>query len=289
MELMDYHSHHYRCAHARGSIEDYIEAAIEKGLSEIGISDHFPFAAATSNPKLKSLPKSTTMSMTEEEFPEYIQEIKDLRDQYSGRIKVRISTEVGFVTSGKHLDRQKALLEPVMDDLDYLLCAIHDVKLDGHPPIFINMAKGAEILATHGEDRIHLAYIQRLRDMVECGYFDIVAHLDNHKLLWLPDEPVYSEAVWRELLEVLDLIKAQGMAVEINTSGPIKGALSQFPSDNIVKALIERDIPLTLSSDAHRPQNIAYQFQDFIDKARRWELTHLCTYEKRKQRLVPVD
>ncbi len=289
MELMDYHTHHYRCAHAKGSIEDYINVAIEKGLSEIGITDHFPFTAATTDPRLRKLPKTTTMSMTEEEFPEYIQEIKDLRDKYSGKITVRISTEVGFVTSGKHLDRQKVILEPFMDDFDYLLGAIHDVKLDGLPAMFLNMVKGPEILRTHGEDRIHLEYIKRMRDMVETGYFDIIAHLDNHKLLWVPNEPTYSEPVWHEVLKLLDKIKSKGMAVEINTSGPLKGTPSQFPSDSIVKELIQRDVPLALSSDAHRPENIGYQFQAFIEKARSWGLTHLCFYGKREQRLVPID
>ena len=28
----DYHTHHYRCGHARGNIRDYIEVAIEKRI-----------------------------------------------------------------------------------------------------------------------------------------------------------------------------------------------------------------------------------------------------------------
>ena len=38
MQLMDYHSHHWRCGHAKGDIEDYIKAAIDAGLAEIGIA-----------------------------------------------------------------------------------------------------------------------------------------------------------------------------------------------------------------------------------------------------------
>ena len=283
---MDYHNHHNRCGHALGSIEDYINVAIEKGLSEIGIADHFPFGAVTDDPKYTELFK--TISMTVEDFPDYIREIKGLRDKYSGEIDVRISTEMSFVTSGKHLERQKKVLEPFMDDFDYLLCGIHELKFDGLPVILFNAGKGPETLRTHGEDKIHLEYIKKMRDMVETGYFDIIAHLDNHKFLWLPNEPTYSEDVWQELIALLDRIKSKGMAVEINTSGAWKGALSQFPSDIIVKALIQRDIPLTLCSDAHRPENIGYQFQAFIKKAKSWGLTHLCTYEKRKQRLVPI-
>jgi histidinol-phosphatase (PHP family) len=287
MGLMDYHNHHNRCGHAQGSIEDYINVAIEKGLSEIGIADHFPFGAVTDDPKYTELFKS--LSMTVEDFPGYIQEIKDLRDKYHGKINVKISTEIGFVTSGKHLDRQKKVLEPFMDDFDYLLCGIHELKFDGLPVVLFNAGKGPETLRTHGEERIHLEYIKKMRAMVETGYFDIIAHLDNHKFLWLPNEPAYSEHAWQELMALLDRIKSKGMAVEINTSGTWKGALTQFPSDIIVKALIQRDIPLTLCSDAHRPENIGYRFQAFIKKAKPWGLTHLCTYENRKQQLIPID
>ena len=175
-----------------------------------------------------------------------------------------------------------------MDDFDYLLCGIHDLKFDGLPPVFFADGKGPDTLRAHGEDKIHLEYIKKMRDMVETGYFDIVTHLDNHRFLWQPNEPTYSQPVWQEFMDLLDLIKSKEMAVEINTSGTIKGASSQFPSDTIVKEMIHRDISLSLSSDAHRPENIGYQFKEFIQKAKLWGLTHLCSYERRKQRLIPV-
>lgn len=287
MELMDYHSHHYRCGHAKGSIEDYIKVAIEKGLLEIGIADHFPYGPTTDIPNFEERPRAKR-GMTVAEFPEYVQEIKDLRDRYEGVIKVKVSTEVAFVTAGSHLDRQKEVLDPLMDDFDYLLCGLHFIRIDG-AIISLHVDSAPEALQTHGEDRIHGAYLEKLSRMVETGYFDIVTHLDNHKLLWLPDEPVYSNANWRKMMDVLDLIKSKGMAVEINTHAARKGCLSQFPSDGIVKEMIRRDIPLVLSSDAHQPKEIGYGFLEFIERAKQWGLTHLCSYEKREQRLVPIE
>ncbi|MEE8399900.1 MAG: PHP domain-containing protein, partial [Desulfobacterales bacterium] len=158
MELMDYHNHHWRCGHAKHDIEDYIKAAIDKGLSEIGIADHFPYGATTDDPKFEELPRENT-GMKVKEFPEYIQEIKDLRDKYKGQIHVKISTEVAFVSSGQALDRQKAVLEPFMDDFDYLLCGLHSIKPDGVTAIPFSKEKGPEILRAHGEDKIHMAYI----------------------------------------------------------------------------------------------------------------------------------
>jgi len=285
MYLMDYHNHHYRCGHAKGTIEDCVRVAIDKGLAEIGIADHFPIDAVWNDPKYTETFK--TISMTTEEFPNYIDEIKAMRDKYRGRIQVKISTEVAFVTSGIHLDKQMSVLEPFMDDFDYLLCGVHELKFDGLPiiPFF---PPDPELLGAHGEDKIHLEYIKKMRSMVETGLFDVVTHLDNHKSLWRPNEPVYAEPVWNELISLLDLIKSKGMAVEINTSGLRKGNLSQFPNDDIARELIQRDIPLVLSSDAHRPEDVGQQFREYTEKAKSWGLTHLCSYEKRQQRLIPI-
>lgn len=286
MYLMDYHNHHSRCGHAGGSIEDCIAVAIEKGLAEIGIGDHFPVDAVWDDPKYEELLKVASMKTVE--FPNYIAEIKALREKYRGRIEVKISTEVAFVTSGVHLEKQKQVLEPFMDDFDYLLCGIHEVKFDGLPAIPFFPPDPA-LFEEHGEERIHFEYVKKMKSMVGTGYFDIVTHLDNHRSLWRPGEPTYSDASWREFMELLDLIKEKGMAVEINTSGVPKGNDSQFPNDEMAKELIARDIPLVLSSDAHRPERVGDGFLEFIEKARPWGLTHLCSYSKREPRLIPID
>ena len=40
--LIDYHTHHERCGHAVGTLEQYVLRGIELGLSHIGLSDHMP-------------------------------------------------------------------------------------------------------------------------------------------------------------------------------------------------------------------------------------------------------
>ena len=37
--------HTTRCQHATGSMEAYVQSAIERGLRAIGFADHSPFAA----------------------------------------------------------------------------------------------------------------------------------------------------------------------------------------------------------------------------------------------------
>ncbi len=286
MKLMDYHSHNRRCGHATGEIEDYVKVAIEKNLKEIGISDHFPLGAILDEPQFKEIIKGVSMEV--KEFPNYIKDIKYLKEKYKDKIKVLISTEVNFATPGRALTSQKKILEPFMDDYDYLLGAIHDIKWHESPVIILDPREGSEALKKYGIEKINLEYINKLIKLVDTNFFDVIAHFDNNRILFRPDKPNYSQSIWQKLLDLLDKIKNKGMAIEINTSGTLKGIGSQFPDDKIIKEIIQRDIPLMLGSDAHRPKNIGYMFEKFIEKAKKWGLSHLCTYEKREQSLVKI-
>jgi histidinol-phosphatase (PHP family) len=284
MKLMDYHSHNRRCGHAKGEIEDYVKIAIEKNLNEIGITDHFPLGAILDDPQFIEIIKRASMEV--EEFPHYINEIKRLKEKYKNKIKIRISTEINFATPGRALTRQKKVLEPFMDDFDYLLGAIHDIKWHKSPIIIIDPREGSEALKKYGVEKINIEYINKLIQLVDTNFFDVIAHFDNQRVLMRPNNPNYSQNAWQKLLDLLDKIENKGMVIEINTSGILKDIGSQFPGDEIIKEIIERDIPLMLGSDAHRPKYIGYMFEEILEKAKKRGLSHLCAYEKREERLI---
>jgi len=286
MKLMDYHCHNKRCGHALGEIEEYVKVAIEKNFAEIGITDHFPLGAIIDDPQFNDIIKRASMAV--KEFANYIAEIKRLKKKYKDEIKVRISTEINFSTPGRALTRQKDILEPYMEDFDYILGAIHDIKWHDSPVIIMDPREGSEALKTYGMERINSEYVNKLNKLVDTEFFDVIAHFDNQRVLFRPIKPEYSENDWQKVLDLLDKIKTKGMAIEINTSGTLKGIDSQFPEDAIVKEAIQRNIPLTLGSDAHSPEYLGYMFEEFIEKAKKWGLTDLCTYEKREQKLVKI-
>lgn len=58
----------------------------------------------------------------------------------------------------------------------------------------------------------------------------------------------------------------------------MKGVGSQFPSDNIVKELIKRNVPLTLGSNSHNPIYIGDLFDEFLEKAKKWGLKSVNKY-----------
>ncbi|MHA1985023.1 MAG: histidinol-phosphatase [Promethearchaeota archaeon] len=286
MKLMDYHTHNKRCGHALGEIEDYVKSAIQKNLIEIGITDHFPLGTIIDDPQLNDIIKRASMEV--KEFPNYVKEINRLKKKYENKIKILLSTEINFATPGRALTRQRKVLEPFIDDYDYLLGAIHDIKWHESPVILMDPRESSEALKKYGSEKIILEYIQKLVKLVDTDYFDVIAHFDNHRVLFRPNTPQYSENTWQKLLDLLNRIKNKGMAIEINTSGVLKGIDSQFPSDEIVKEIIQLDIPMILGSDAHSPEYVGYMFEEFIKKAKKWGLSHICRYEHREQTLVKI-
>jgi histidinol-phosphatase (PHP family) len=286
MELRDYHTHSRRCGHGLGEIEDYVKAGIVKSLKEIGISDHFPIRAVNKDPKLKEILKIASMEV--EEFPNYIKEIKGLKEKYKNKIDIRISTEIAFFTPGKALSLQKKVLEPFMNDIDYIIGGIHDVKWHESPEILLDPSLASEIFEKYGEDKIILEYLNKLIKLVDTTFFDVIAHFDYYRVMFRPNNPTYSQNLWQKLLDLLDKIKNKGMAIEINTSATRKSLSSQFPDDVIIKEMIQRKIPLLLGSDAHKPENVGFMFEETLEKVKKWGLTHLCIYEKREQKLVKI-
>src|SRR5918998_5665350 len=90
--LVDYHTHHFRCGHASGQMDDYVEAAIAAGLDEIGLSDHSPIYHFEGDPQPR--PRG---AMSQTELPTYIADMQRVRDRFAGRIRVRLGIESDYV------------------------------------------------------------------------------------------------------------------------------------------------------------------------------------------------
>jgi histidinol-phosphatase (PHP family) len=283
MRLWDYHTHNSRCNHAQGSIIDYVRSAIDKNLIELGVSDHAPGDLL---PILPQFEKYKNFSMLLKDFPGYLREIETLKEKFKKKILIRTSTEISF-SSLEAFKIQEQALKPFIDKMDYIIGGIHTIHWEGVDSWSFNIPhQSTPILEKYGANKINLEYYNILKEMVKSDFIDIVAHFDNFKYMYRPNEPEYSDEVRQTIFDIMDTIEKTEKVVEINTSGILKGLSNHFPSDFIVKELIQRKIPLTLGSDAHKPEQVGFMFDNFINKAKKWNLTHLYLFNKRE--LQPV-
>ena len=78
------------------------------------------------------------------------------------------------------------------------------------------------------------------------------------------------------------------MSIEINTSGFYKGANEQFTSDLIIKEAILRKIPLTLGSDAHRPEDVGYHFAEMLSTLKKFGLMEITQWDQQAQVKIKI-
>ena len=102
--------------------------------------------------------------------------------------------------------------------------------------------------------------------MIESQQFEIVGHLDKIKMhnagrYFREDEKWYRRLV----SETLELVKAKGLVVEVNTRGLYKNRSDRlFPDDETLKQISKMQIPVLISTDAHQPDEL----NSYMDYAR---------------------
>ncbi len=238
----DYHIHTNRCKHATGQMQEYVEKAIQLQIPEIAFTDHIPLP--------DGFDRSHRMSYNELE--DYLNDIEILRYKYHSDIQIYAGIEADFY------DGFEEYLYQIFQqfNFDIIILAVHFIK--GWPK---NNWVFSYYFPNRSIHEIYSDYLQAIKRGISTGLFDIIGHLDVIKDADFPllnlNKP--------ELLDILECVKKQSMAVEINTSGLRREIKEIYPNLNILPLLEEFNIPITFGSDAHEPKHVGYQF-DTVEK-----------------------
>ncbi|MBP2019339.1 histidinol-phosphatase (PHP family) [Symbiobacterium terraclitae] len=266
--LADYHTHTVRCGHATGSMEAYVEAAIARGLGEIGFSDHVPMYW------LPEERRDPTCAMAMAELEEYVSDVLRIRERYP-EIPVRLGLEADYVPG--HEEALSRLLEAY--PWDYVIGSVHFLgEWNFDHPDYVRRYDEWDIGALY--DR----FFALERAAAESGLFDFLAHIDLIKKFG--HRPAHSlDAAYAELA---DAIARAGVAIELSTAGLRKPVGEVYPAPALLRACCERGVPLVISSDAHAPGEVGWGFEDARDLALRTGFTQVARFEGRRRRMVPL-
>jgi len=260
MPLTDYHTHSYRCGHAVGTMDEYIESAISKGIDEIGLTDHLHLYF---DPPEKRNPQ---WAMSEDQYPVHYEEMLKLRDRYHGKTRVLVSVEADYVQG--HEDALLGILDSY--EFDYVLGGVH--FMDGW------LIDDPEQVHRYLEERvaeIYRRYFANVQRAMRLGVFDVIAHLDLPKKFGhLPEEDL-SDLV----AETLDVAKETDSVLEVSTAGLRKPTNEIYPSPSILSMMRERDIPIVLSSDSHDPNDVGQGYDVSIALVRQAGYDEIATFE----------
>lgn len=243
------------------SLEQIVAYANEHMFTEIGCSDHFAIFPDDLVPAHFYLKDINT----------YVSEFKRL--EHMGNTKLKMGLEVDYFPETLH--QIKAVLAPY--SFDYIIGSVHFVD---HVPVDVS----PDMYSEDNSALLMKKYYRSIIAMAESGLFDIVGHFDLVKKFGVSPKDDLS----LEMHEALLAIKKAGMALELNTSGWFYPCKEQYPSIDLLKLCWELDIPILVSADAHKKENLDRSFNRAYELLRELGFTSLVSYHRQRPSFYPI-
>jgi histidinol-phosphatase (PHP family) len=273
--LTDYHLHlrpDGQGAHAEQyftaeNAERYRAAASERGIAELGVSEHvYRFEQV-----LDVWQHPFWVSFAHDDLDAYCAFVREQTD-------LRLGIEADFVPGAE--DRIANLLQA--RDFDYVVGSVHFIR-DGA----VDMDDYSVWDSGRSVEEIWQRYFETVGEAARSGLFDILAHPDLVKV-WGSERPLPEGDLRRYYELAIDGIAESGIAVEVSTAGLRKRVGELYPAAAFLEMCLEAGAPITLSSDAHRPQDVGADYDRALELLDSLGVRELSVFEHRERRLESI-
>lgn len=219
----NYHTHTFRCSHATGTEEEYIQRAIENGIVHMGFSDHIPLRFPDGSESKYRVPV--------DQVSDYVETLQALREKYAGRLALHIGFEMEYYP-------------------DFFAQMYRDARAWGAEYLIL----GQHFTRAENVDRLHATadhsdpeqlaqFTDLMLEAIATGAFSYIAHPDVYRFSG-------DEAAYREQSERLCLAaKEANVPLEINFLGLREGR--HYPNPVFWEIAGKVGAPVTFGFDAH--------------------------------------
>ena len=269
LNLSDFHLHTYFSSDSKSTPESMVTKAIELGLSSICFTDHNDFDYPSENGNVEFLL----------DLPSYMKEMIELKVHYEGIFPIYIGLEQGLQ---KHL-------APIINNFgneynfDFIIGSSHLVN--GTDPYFKSYWDGITI-----KEGIAQYFLSIVENIKVCDKFDVYGHIDYIKR-YIPDKNfVYKYLDYSDIIdEALSLLIQKGKGIEMNTSGFKYGLDQTHPSTDIIKKYKELGGEIiTIGSDGHKPEHLAYAFEKVPEILKSSGFDYYTIFKNRKPEFIKI-
>ena len=255
---IDYHMHFEYGSYDLNWVQGFFDTARERGVDEIGISEHtHGFSEFKDLYYDELILDNSTVGTYQQKWlsrNKFRYSLHDYMTFMTDLKKRGYSVKTGIeVCNFRNQEAVRAILEPYQ--FDYIIGSIHFLKGWGY-----DFADIRSVWNDHKLEDIYDWYAEAVEDLCASGLYDILGHPFNIRLFQhFPDFDVQPV-----LDRVARALKKSKMAVDINTGTLYRYPVAEIsPYPDFMKIAKRYDLPIVVSSDAHKPEDCGR----YIDKA----------------------
>jgi histidinol-phosphatase (PHP family) len=277
--IVDYHMHlrappdengREPVDHTIEAAERFVEKARERGVDEIGFSEHVYYFRQTR--ALWEIPYQVERCV--HDLDTYCDAVLEAKRQ---GMPVKLGIEVDYVP-GRERETHD-ILEPY--PWDFVLGSVH--VIDGH---MVDQSPTTGLWAHFPVEEVWRRYFIALRGAARSGLFDVLSHPDLVKLFG--KRPAMEDVTLHHDETAAAIEAAGGIAVEVSTAGLRKPVGELYPNPELLAACKARGIPATLASDAHTPDDVGRDFDQGLELLRTAGYDTVTVFEGRQARQEPL-
>ncbi|MDR1299112.1 MAG: histidinol-phosphatase HisJ family protein [Oscillospiraceae bacterium] len=247
---------HTSYADGANTCEEMVRAAIDAGFESFGISEH-----SHVSPEVET--ETDLTNLTPESAPRFLEEMRGLKAKYAGAITLFAGVE------------QDACGDMATDAFDYVIGSTHFVHKDGEhrfvddgpdgQRVTVDRLFGGDFYAFAESYFAAEARVARLTGCGIIGHFDLINKNNEGGCQFDTSNIRYRDAAIAAMEEILKTCRL----FEVNTGAMYRaGRTEPYPQPWLLRELLARGGEVTLSSDSHAVESVAYRFPEMAQLLR---------------------
>lgn len=268
----DYHMHTEFSTDSEAPVGSMIEAAIQKGLTEICLTDHYD-QDYPEVPDVEGVPFIFDVDA-------YFRILEKYRESYKGRIRICTGIELGLQPHLGAFYKDLTSKYP----FDFVIGSVH--LIHGIDPYYGEAFRGRTDEEVYAETfRLTLENLNMVSDFDVLGHIDYVVRYGKEKAEHYSYRK-YADEIDAILKKVLDM----GKGIELNAGGYKYGLGFCNPHPDIIRRYRELGGEIiTVGADAHCPEHIAYDFAKAKAVLEECGFRYYTVFEERKPVFRKID
>lgn len=268
MVMIDYHTHSRLSPDSDALLSDSAEAAVQAGLSELCITDHYDLVDFEGQPTKNPYDWASAVGQYEE-----------VAERYRGRLALKLGIEFGSATFDE-AQAQRTVDEP---KLDFVIGSLHNLTAQAGGSDFYFVAYQSPEICYQALDD----YFTHMLRLAPLPWYDALGHL-IYPLRYMnmrDGQTVTLDRYMDQILEILKIVAQTGHSIEVNTYTG-RTVEDWKPVLELYRA-VGGEL-LTVGSDAHIAAAVGNGVPEAYELIAGMGFRYVTTYEKRKPKPIKL-